>query len=1016
MKPVSLRLQAFGSYLAEQEIRFDGLERADLFLLCGDTGAGKSTLLDAICFALYGERALDGGRTDILRSQGAAAELPTFVELEFAHAGLRYRARRSPAYERPKLRGQGTVTTQPTATLERIGDGGDEMLAEGTTEVTEQVQRLLNLEAAQFRRLVVLPQGQYEQVLIAKGSEREALLGRLFGNEAFDRLAEVAGELAREAKEACERVRTELASHLAQVGVADVASLEGALSTARDARVAATGAADQARAARDAAQARLLEARVVAERLQRLAGAMAELEAARAHAATLASATDRLALAERAERLRPQLDRATACAQAEGDAAAELKATERRHAEAVTAQEQVRADADRLPTMREELSARRRRVAEIDETLGRIAPYLAARGDVERATKALEAARELVRERDATLQEIGGREAALEEALETLEGVGERLAEAKAEHDALKQATKRSAELQTAVAAQKKAEKAEREAKAELEAAKQRQKKAEEKLSKLLARQLKFGASDIARELEEGEPCPVCGSTKHPSPARRPRGSAGDDAEREALEAEVEDARGEVAEAEEAWEVARQETGDHRETVAGLTGALGERKGDSASELQRAEKKARAAVERLKKDEGLRKQHEKERKELRKERKSAEESLGDAREDCASAESAHGAANVRLAAARAALGDATPDEAKLRTERDSAERAATTLAARIADVEERAKMAAERLAAAASVRAERTERAAKARDERGRADEALRLALDADGWESPEALRRAMMSADDRAALAAELEEARTRLATAEAVHGQAEAAAAGAQLVDLDALEREAAERTTAADAAVACETEAAGRVTALEALAERAAALGAEDARLAARAASVNRVAELLGGKVGRKVSFSRFRLGQMLDQVLESASVKLGEMTDQRYRLQRSDEGGGRGGAGLEIEVLDGQSGKARKPGSLSGGERFMASLSLALGLAEQVSMARGGVRLDTLLVDEGFGSLDPEALDAAVGALQRLAGHGRMVGVISHVAELQERIPAQVRVRGGVGGSRVEVRVG
>ncbi|MDR9468131.1 SbcC/MukB-like Walker B domain-containing protein, partial [Marinospirillum sp.] len=168
---------------------------------------------------------------------------------------------------------------------------------------------------------------------------------------------------------------------------------------------------------------------------------------------------------------------------------------------------------------------------------------------------------------------------------------------------------------------------------------------------------------------------------------------------------------------------------------------------------------------------------------------------------------------------------------------------------------------------------------------------------------------------------------------------------------------------------------------------------------------------LSEVASGTRGSKVSLQRFVLGVLLDDVLALASRRLDHMSRGRYALVRSQETGGRGASGLDLQVHDAYSGKRRDVATLSGGESFMAALSLALGLSEVVQAYAGGIRLDTLFIDEGFGSLDTETLDLAIATLMELQTGGRMIGVISHVSELKEQLTQRIDVLTDVRGSRL-----
>jgi exonuclease SbcC len=184
----------------------------------------------------------------------------------------------------------------------------------------------------------------------------------------------------------------------------------------------------------------------------------------------------------------------------------------------------------------------------------------------------------------------------------------------------------------------------------------------------------------------------------------------------------------------------------------------------------------------------------------------------------------------------------------------------------------------------------------------------------------------------------------------------------------------------------------------------------LAGEAASFEARYAVVGRLADVANRRNSRGLSFQSYVLGAFLDDVLVAASERLRTMSKSRYALERTEErSGGKRAAGLGLLVYDAWTGVARPVSTLSGGEKFMAALSLALGLAEVVQAHAGGIRLETVFVDEGFGALDDESLELAISSLMSLNEGGRLVGIISHVSELRERIDARLEVSAGKSGS-------
>ena len=227
---------------------------------------------------------------------------------------------------------------------------------------------------------------------------------------------------------------------------------------------------------------------------------------------------------------------------------------------------------------------------------------------------------------------------------------------------------------------------------------------------------------------------------------------------------------------------------------------------------------------------------------------------------------------------------------------------------------------------------------------------------------------------------------------------------------VDLAGARRAEVEASRAVHLAEAC-VEA---VTALLARLEAAVTAWAPLRDESLRAEAMSQLVRGLGQDNQLQMRLSAYVLATRLDQVVAAANERLGHMRDQRYLLQRTDRAARKGSqAGLGLEVVDQWTGDARDPSTLSGGETFVVSLSLALGLADVVTQEAGGTEIETLFVDEGFGTLDADTLDDVMDRLDGLRAGGRTVGVVSHVSELRNRIPTQVHVRKGRSGSSIDV---
>ncbi|MBM4623220.1 AAA family ATPase [Micrococcus sp. JV4] len=1008
-----MRLEGLGPYAQAQDVDFDRLNAAGLFLLDGPTGAGKSTVLAALCFALYGT--VPGGRSaeslvTTLREPGAV--IPE-VQVEFTVQGRRFEVVRSPKHERPRRRrsaaGGATVTTQATVSLRERVDGEWTAPLTRADEVGQQIAAVLHLDAEQFMQVVLLPQGQFAQFLTAKSDERRVLLRRLFGTQRFDGVEEhlrvetarldtavaVDADVARTA-------RAQLTEALHEALGPDWHAPEPSPDT--DDRLLALAAERAGRAHEDAradlATARAAEqrARVTARELEirgrDLAAAEAWASRRRDHDAEAETAAARrraVEAHERAGRVLAAAQRATAAADAAGtaseavtealahvedeptaaawlaaaraDGAADAPASRQALGEAERAAEAVaRAvrDRDRMRELEQEAAAAADRRAEIGRDR---AALVESRPEREAAVAAHRAAVERGTER------LGAREA-----------VDRAVSEAAARRTAAEAAAARAVEAETAARAHREAQ--------------ERRREAAERHVGLLRARYEQAASELAERLVPGEPCAVCGSPEHPAPA-----ATADTAVTEADVRDAEQARTAAdraaTDAETALRAAEQTLRSAGEAAAGLAP-------EAAREaLERAETE-RAALDQAAKDLAA------DRRRLT----AAEKTLAGADETAAA-----------LAAEDGRLAEAAAHRAARLTElRDAVEAArgdAETLDARRDQV-----TAARRVLAALAAAQDEDARARAVADETG---QALTAALAEQRFDDVDAARAARLEETEAAARTAAVQEwdaERARLAELEASEPVRRGRALAEAGVEPPTEEqtRAAAEALAAAEAASSSRATAVGRLDSLVATVRRqSAALTEVLERSAGLIAEHTRVRGLLdlvrgGGENLLKMPLTSYVLAGRLEEVAAAATERLLAMTDQRYSIEYSDAVGGRGNKGLELVIRDHYVDETRHPATLSGGETFMASLALALGLADTVQAEAGGIELDTLFVDEGFGSLDADTLDDVLDVVDTLRTGGRTVGLVSHVERMRQEIGVRLEVRKDRRGSSLAVHDG
>jgi exonuclease SbcC len=1007
MRPHRLEIEAFGPYAEPVVIGFDALARDGLFLIHGPTGAGKTYLLDALCFALYGEvtgeRSVKG-----LRSDHAAATAVPRVALEFTAAGERWRVERSPACTLPKSRGSGTTSRGARAALLRLRGEGAEAVARAPAEVSREITALVGLDGARFRQVILLPQGRFAEVLRARTEEREGLLKTLFETTLYERAAFWLDEQARAARGAVFDGQRELeglreqAAHVAspwRTGdgadpqeaahelPTDQRELEGLVQAleaeeAESQRLLTAATEELERARRQQSDTASL-----AERWDRRAAARLRAAERQPQVAAIDALRQALAVAERAEALRGSLraEHEARIAQAEGQQKLVMRLRQAQQArDRADALPQALPDAVRGLSLREPPST---------AALARASRALAARRTELEALAAVAAeAASLHRAAAAAAAgavEAAGRVAKGEQVLATTEALrqaGEgQLAAARRAADRLDGLQRAHTEARTRL-----------ETLEHLEAARGREGEARElavraegaandcraSLLHLRERQLAGMAARLAADLQPGQPCPVCGATGHPQPAEAAADPVSDpqiaaaERDRAAAEERARQAAAERARRQTEREALEQRLGEERPAAA-IRAAAAET-GQALALALREAAEVPALEQRLQELVNQGQRYEQRLRELR-------EQAARQRQQADDSERRAGELAGRV---EAELGKGTAPTTVLDTF-PPLEKALEELGTL---VEERAR--------AASRAAEAQRRLAEDLAPSGFAEAALAQAALREEHERQQWQGRIRSFEEEGTRLAALLEAPDLQ----DLPEPRPDTTAAGERLLLADGARSRALERRTRVEAAR----------SELQRLAERhrLAATTLEGQRQ--RAELVSRVADRCLGRSQPHISLQRWVLSAYLEEICRFANLRLELMTAGRYQLRLSDVEGRRGvKAGLGLRVLDAYTGEEREVSSLSGGETFQASLALALGVADTVQAHSGGLALDTLFIDEGFGTLDPDNLQLAMDELDRLRQGGRLVGIISHVGALRERIRQGIEVIAGERGSRVLV---
>lgn len=1087
----NLEFEAFMAYPKRQEINFDTLNNAGVFLLNGPTGAGKTTILDAICYALYGETSSDRESAKLHSTYAAHSGTKPRVLLDVTLHGKRLRIDRTPAYNKPITRGarKGQMREESAkATLAELAPGADPSdekawtpISSSVAEVNRTIAERTHLTKEQFLKVVLLPQGQFAQFLKSKPKERKELLKKMFPVEHYEQLFDALLEESKKAQQDVaqdentqrgylERARVEMLALQALLDAVDTdaegtdtegSAVEGFVEageepenltaesvTAETLDAWVAGGVERARETSTREKQEQQRLTDEADRNTRLLAERAQLQADWREYEQLCERRTRLT--ERADEHKAQREelvqaraaaplhaqytqvhaesQALAAREQEQSACASALEENGRALLAALRDEETSADVTfpeettfaalpnlepaeqetQLEALLDTLRVLQKKDAQLTDEEAAVAALLkqanALEQDKSRSEKTLS---DLTAHAEQLAEELAGYSTADEE--RTL--AAHLVTEAQQKHDAAQQMQQKLDASAAAVAAAQKQSKrtatAEQKAQEKWQASAQQALAATEEFKNLQVLRLAQASSLLARELKDGEPCAVCGSVEHPAPAQIAEGEQlveradldaakerEDKAHKQARTHELAKDRATKAhqEASEALAAARTQY----ETLA----AQGECDVEqTAAQLQEAQTRLAQAQSRVTARDGVQAKAER----VRVEQQKAQEALRTIEGAAVEAQTRHRDASARCEVTAADLAPA---------------RAAVGFAQRVEAVEGY-RAAHQRLARAVLLLGQARERHAQA------AAQAQRL-LGESAFESAELVHAAVRTPEridalEQAVAAYELEHARLLEGFGrEAIVAVAARVAAGEQAPDdLQGVREQVEQLRAAAHRLTLREGERESLLRSLQALRGEYAAFRAKTAQRYDRAQMLaNLAAAARGDTLGgyeHQVDLVSYVLGAEFERILHSASLHLDRMSEGRYGMVFSDHRakGSRSGGGLNLEITDTWTGEPREASSLSGGESFLASLSLALGLAEVVQANNGGIELDTLFIDEGFGTLDAETLDMVMGTIESLRDSGRTIGLISHVEEMKNRIPAQIVVEKGQNGSSVRV---
>lgn len=940
MKPVYLEMSAFGPYADRTAIDFTQFGSSGLYLITGDTGAGKTMIFDAVTFALYGAASGSVRQADMFRSKYASENAETYVELTFLYGEKTYQVRRNPEYQRPAKRGK-KMTMQKADAVFTSPDG---QVITGIKPVTRAVEELLGIDRDQFVQIAMIAQGDFQRLLLASTQERSAIFRELFDTGFYKSFQDQVKERAAVLRKRYEKIQLSMRQYANGITCAEDSPEYPELHRIQSQKSEG-----------------LISAGEVEELLERI------LEEDGEELQKIREEQDRCS--RQIERLSREL----------GQAQNRRKTREQLEESLEKTQQELKKDGESLEQLRQALEHAEKQKPEIERLAAEIEAERPRLEDYQQQEQQEQQLKNLNERRKSLERNIAAGKKALEDQEKRREELTDETKKLQDVEVRLEQLGRKKQELQSEYQALDlilrmygEAENGRRELEKKQAAYVEAWKEYEQKdhaYKEIQRAYLDAQAGLLAQELEDGVPCPVCGSCTHPSPARLLDDTVTKDSVERARK-RAEKAQRDVMEKNGEAEGARQRLEEQHSHL---------RRQCKEKDVELPEKQPEEYLRRemtlLKKETETVRGQEREAQEgvkrkkiLAQELESCERIWEQEKRRLQETENDLGACAAEQAARqgqweqmRKRLVYRDLEEARRRL--DEKETSRKKLEQRLTDTKDRYEGCLRRIEQNQKVR-----------------DTLLEQKGHTDGGQGSADWREEQNRLEQK--LREELEEQRQ--------------------------IQKEWTRRQNECSARLRI-----NRKTGTE-LRQQSASSGALEKELI----SVSALSDTVNGDITGKEKITLETYAQMLyfDRILAKANARFMMMSSGQYELKRSVQSRNiKSQSGLELDVVDHYNGTVRSVRTLSGGESFMASLSLALGLSDEIQSRAGGIRLDAMFVDEGFGSLDEESLNQAIRSLYGLTSGNRLVGIISHVPELKERIGRQIRVTKGRDGSRIELQI-
>lgn len=1029
MKPFKLMMQAFGPYAKKEVIDFTKLGNRTMFVISGKTGSGKTTIFDGISFAIYGKASGEDRNGSELRSQFAEDATQTEVSLKFSLRNQTYYIWRSPQQEKRKARGDGYTTVGAKAELYIINDEGNkQLLAANVRDVDEKIKEIIQLDANQFRQILMIPQGEFRKLLTSDSKDKEQILQRLFHTQLYKQMEEQLKDEATSLKKYVETKVEERSLALKSVyqtenyelklaldedvinDVKILTLLENEMLKMQQSASELFSKIEELKKERDEAKKKVDDAETLLNQFanrDRLKKEREELlskkeffdemkeEIDKAYKASRLDQQDQLCHRIKKEYDSLKQDFLNVKVQLEQIHIALEKAEKQLKMEEEKSEERAKVSDDliRITSLKDEVYTLAKRQQELLLLEKEYKEIEAKHARTKKQVTQMEDELLLKRNEQKKLEELQLEVLKSEKELDYLSNTVEKL-------------TKLHSYLNKASMAQQISEE-----KSKLyENASARLEDARNTLSTIESKWQVGQASLLAKSLVHGAPCPVCGSTQHPNPTHS--------YEDFPTEKDLKSARNEVERLERENRLAETSMLEVKANLSHLQGAIEEQRSDlvmsisdltlqnvagtlnhyqikqnekslqikekktQVSQLSQIEKKIANIENKIKQERSNIEQFAEKEKELAKNYTEKNTSLQNSMKNIPS--------NIRK------IEDYDQKVRLLINHKQQLERAFESANQQVQELKEKQ----------SGVRASKEkleDLLAKSEESLSEEREKFLSMLSEEGFSGYKQFSLAKRDIKTIKQLEQQVQNYREELRSVSDRYNEIVDRLSDLEPPQIDLLKQQFIDLEKLINERSLTHTNLLMSIRHNGEVIEKVKSINHSIKEAEEKYKIIGHLSDIARGQNTYRMTFERYVLASFLDDILQVANLRLTRMTSGRYHLLRkTDRSKGNIQSGLELLIFDQYTGQERHVKTLSGGESFKASLALALGLADVVQQHAGGVSLETMFIDEGFGTLDPESLDQAIESLMDIQNSGRLVGIISHVPELKERIDARLEV--------------